>query len=673
MAVHKMLSRMKVKARVLTGFGLVLALLALVAVIGATGMESGTGAMQSYAKVSDNAVRISTLEGTFTEARRNVLVFSDSGQQVNVDAARKAFTEIRKLLPEAIEATVDAKRLENLKAIATLVNGYAGNFEKTADLRVGRDRIVDEVMNVEGKKAQENLRTIVESAKADGDLDAAAQAGQVQEALLLARLEAIRFLGDPQDAIAQTARKQMAEFMAEIKPLEERLRNPKRKVLAKDAEQMAQTYALAFGKVVEDTLKIDKLVNGVMRDQATEIAKLGAETKDSQMTALDKLQADTASSMRQATTTDIILSLVALGVGVVLALVISGSIVTPVQAMTATMTKLAEGDKSVTIPATDNTDEIGEMARAVQVFKESMIRAEQLEAQARAEQQREVERGRKRELLTADFDVMIRRVIAKVDNTVQSVHATSTNLHAAAEETSQQSSAVAAAAEQASSNIQTVASAAEELGASTHEISRRVQDTTRITQEAVDGVQSADQTIDGLSSAAQKIGEIVSLINDIASQTNLLALNATIEAARAGDAGKGFAVVANEVKHLASQTSKATNDIAEQVGGIQTTTKSAVDAIKSVSSAIARVDEVVSSIAAAVEEQNAATQEIVRNVQEAADGNHEVTRNISEVSIAARTTGEMASNMFTVAEELEASGKSLGKHVETFLASVKAV
>jgi methyl-accepting chemotaxis protein len=369
----------------------------------------------------------------------------------------------------------------------------------------------------------------------------------------------------------------------------------------------------------------------------------------------------------------IIISACALALGLVLSYVIARSISVSINAMTSTMTTLASGDKSVDIPATANRDEIGEMARAVQVFKESMIQAERLEAEARAEQEREVARGRKRELLTADFDVMIRRVIAKVDNTVQSVHSTSTSLHAAAEQTSRQSAAVAAAAEEATANIQTVASAAEELGASTHEISRRVQDTTRITQEAVDGVQTADSTVEGLSTAAQKIGEIVSLINDIASQTNLLALNATIEAARAGEAGKGFAVVANEVKHLATQTAKATSEIAEQVGGIQATTQSAVNAIKTVGAAIARVDEVVSSIAAAVEEQNAATQEIVRNVQEAANGNHEVTSNISEVSSAAHLTGEMASNMYKVAENLEESGTSLGKHVETFLSSVKAV
>ena len=358
---------------------------------------------------------------------------------------------------------------------------------------------------------------------------------------------------------------------------------------------------------------------------------------------------------------------------VVLSWLIVRSIVRPLQGITQVMVALSSGDRQVTVPHADGRDEIAAMARAVRVFQQSMIHAEQLEAAARAEQERELERGRRRKTLTDQFDGLIRAVIARLDSAVARVDETSGTLRAAAEQTGAQSARVASAAEEASSNIQTVASAAEELGASTQEISRRVQDTSRISQEAVEFVRSADHTVEGLSRSADMIGEIVNLITDIAAQTNLLALNATIEAARAGEAGKGFAVVANEVKHLASQTAKATGDIAAQVGAIQAATREAVTTIKAVGSAISRVDEVVSSIAAAVEEQNAATHEIVRNVQEAADGNRSVTMNIADVSRAARSTGEMAATMFTVAGELGEAGSSLGRDVETFLAEVTTV
>ncbi|BAE50382.1 methyl-accepting chemotaxis protein [Paramagnetospirillum magneticum] len=673
MALDQTLSRFTVRARIFLGFGLVLLLLALIAIIGANGLSSATDQVEEFSRVSDNTVRVAVLVGDFTEARRNVRNYANEGDAASAKAAREQLAKVRKDIAEITGKTVNPARREALTKMSGEIDGYAANFEKMAEARAAKEKLINEQLSVLGQQAREAMASIVSGAMASGDFEAAAQSSQTQEALMQARLLASRFTSTPTPKLADASRQQMTAFLGLVHSLEERLRDPARKRLAKDAAAQAESYAAAFGQMVDRTMQVEQLANTVMRNEAMEIAKLANQVRTAQVERLDTLKGQTISGMGRATVSGLVVSGAALAVGLLLALLIAGSIVTPVQAMTDTMTKLASGDKTVAIPATENKDEIGEMARAVQVFKDGLIRAEQLEAEARADQEREVARGRKRELLTADFDVMIRRVIAKVDNTVQNVHSTSTSLHAAAEQTSRQSAAVAAAAEQATANIQTVASAAEELGASTHEISRRVQDTTRITQEAVDGVQTADATVEGLSTAAQKIGEIVSLINDIAAQTNLLALNATIEAARAGEAGKGFAVVANEVKHLATQTAKATSEIAEQIGGIQNSTQSAVNAIKTVGAAIGRVDEVVSSIAAAVEEQNAATQEIVRNVQEAANGNHEVTSNISEVSSAAHMTGEMASNMFKVAEVLEESGTSLGKHVETFLASVQAV
>ena len=673
MILAQSLSRFSVKGRIFLGFGVILALLLAVSIIGYTSLGSAEDRTETYAKVSGNTVRVAVITGTFVEARRNARSFANDGDEASATQARALLAGIVKDLPEAINATIDPTRRDNLTKIASLIDAYAATFEKVVTSRKAKDTLVNEQLTALGVQARKTVVDIITSAMADGDYEAAALAGITQGGLMQTRLMVSRFLIANDAKFGEAAKAEMAGFIKSSTELENRLHDPARKRMAHDAAEIAARYSATFDQVITATLDVDTLINTTMRGEANEIAKLSEATRTSQIAALDDLAHSTLAGMKAAKISGLLLSGGAIALGLLLAAIIATSIVSPVVAMTATMTRLASGDKAVTIPATDNKDEIGEMARAVQVFKDSMIRAEQLEAQARAEQDRELGRGRKRELLTADFDVMIRRVIAKVDTAVQNVHSTSASLHAAAEQTSRQSAAVAAAAEEASSNMQTVASAAEELGASTHEISCRVQDSTRITQEAVSGVQTADQTVDGLSTSAQKIGEIVSLINDIAAQTNLLALNATIEAARAGEAGKGFAVVAGEVKHLATQTARATSEIAEQISAIQGSTQNAVEAIKAVGGAISRVDEIVSSIAAAVEEQNAATQEIVRNVHEATNGNHEVTRNISEVSAAADTTGEMASAMYAVAQVLEESGTSLGKHVDTFLNSVKAV
>ncbi|MGQ9369210.1 methyl-accepting chemotaxis protein [Azospirillum sp. ST 5-10] len=338
------------------------------------------------------------------------------------------------------------------------------------------------------------------------------------------------------------------------------------------------------------------------------------------------------------------------------------------------MDRLVKGDLATAVPGTDRRDEVGGMAAAVVVFKDSMIetgrlRAEQEQAKRRADAERRALLG----TLADDFESGVRGSLDALAAASTGMRAISQSMSATAKETSTQATTVAAAAEQASTNVQTVASTTEELSSSISEIGRQVNEATRIAGQAVDEADHTNTTVQGLSAAAHKIGDVVKLISDIASQTNLLALNATIEAARAGEAGRGFAVVASEVKSLANQTAVATEEIAAQVAAMQGATSEAVEAIKSIGGTIGAINTIATAIASAVEEQGAATQEIARNVQEAARGTQEVSSSVVGVNHAAAETGTAANQVLSSAEDLGRRAETLRADVGRFLANIRAV
>lgn len=362
-----------------------------------------------------------------------------------------------------------------------------------------------------------------------------------------------------------------------------------------------------------------------------------------------------------------------LGLGATIALLTARAIARPIQGMTAAMGRLAGGDTSTAILGMGRADEVGEMAEAVQVFKDSMIetdrlRAEQAQSETRAAAQRKTDMHQ----LADRFEDAVGEIIETLSSSSTELEAAAKTLSRTAESTQQRSGMVVAASEEASTNVQSVASATEEMSSSVIEISRQVQDAARIAGAAVDQAQKTNDRVNKLSQAATRIGDVVELINTIAGQTNLLALNATIEAARAGEAGRGFAVVASEVKALAEQTAKATGEISHQITDIQAATQDSVVAIKEISGTIGRISEISSAIAAAVEEQGMATQEISRNVQQAAQGTHEVASNITEVQQGATETGSASSQVLASAQTLSNDSARLKTEVEKFLTTVRA-
>ncbi len=358
--------------------------------------------------------------------------------------------------------------------------------------------------------------------------------------------------------------------------------------------------------------------------------------------------------------------------GVVMLLLTSRSIVTPVRGMTQAMSRIAAGDLTLEVPARDRQDEVGEMAQALQVFKENALQVEQLRREHEEAAVHAAKERRQAMLDMADkFESSVLGVVKGVAASSTEMQSTAKSMSQIAQETSSQAASVAAASTQANANVETVAAATEELSASIGEISSRVAEAAQIADKAAETSNSTAQTVGKLAAASAKIGEVVELINTIASQTNLLALNATIEAARAGDAGKGFAVVASEVKGLANQTAKATEEIAAQISAVQTETNNAVQAINSISQIINQVKDISSSIAAAVEEQGAATKEISNNVQQASQGTREVSTNVVSVTEAATQTGVAAEQVLTTASELAQNADVLRKEVDGFLANIR--
>ncbi len=669
--VREAVAGLTIGTRILGGFGAVLVL--LVAVGGGAWYSAGRTQEGIAAFVDEASIGLhsAAADTAVLAARLAVERFTVFGNEQDAQAFRDHGTVAEHSFAEAKEHTREADAKE-IDGILSLRKDYAAGFASLVELRRQRDEL-DERLTATGETLRALLSEMRTVESQNGDpltLSAISDAG---EQFLLARLDATRFLTLKDPDIAARALKAMAGSKKGLNDLDGLTVAPGQGERLSRAVSLLNDATKGFQQIAALTEEMEALVGVEMAGIGDTIAIRSSAIRAAAAARQDRVAEEATENARTTAQTAALLTVAALLLGFALSWLIARSITRPVMAMAGAMRRLADGDTGVAIPATGRRDEVGAMAGAVAVFRDNLIRSRDLERAAKAMEAQTAEERRTSMMRLADaFEHSVRGIVDGVATSAAQMKDAASTLSTMADRTADQSRVVAAASEETASSVQTVASATEQLSASVGEISRQVTTSTDIVQEAGQEAQRMRATMDALVRAAGEIDHVVDLINTIASQTNLLALNATIEAARAGEAGKGFAVVAGEVKALASQTARATEEIQARVGDIQTATTQALSGIDSIGGTIDRMNEIAGTIAAAVEEQGASTRHIAGNLQQVTHGTSDVSANIAGVRQAAAETGGLAARVLDASQDLSTEAGRMRAEVDRFVATIRA-
>jgi len=691
------MSDWRISKQIYSCVGAVIGLMVLLALISLAATGRLAGAFTDYRAVARQTQLTSLLIEDLSKARLAAFSYRVEASDQKAAVVDASVEEIIAGRDRALELFKDdPAALASLEEVTQSIKQYQDAFALMKGFQAQRETLVPSLKST-GPKARKQLTEIMETAFRDKDPVAAYYAGKVQESVMLARFYTERFLLENKQADLETARARIKTALEFSVTLLSELQNPRRYALAQATVEDLKLYDQTLVEVADVIFQRNALQTGKL----DVLGPLMQEKYQSIFDAAVKTQ-DTIGpqSARTATLSLILVSvigLLAFLVGVFLAVKIGKMISARIIDMASIMSAVAEGDLDKDVPGADRDNELGDMARALDVFKDTgkkarklaqetetarlekeRIEAERAKEEAEAQKlkeatmQAELERQNHINARVKSFTEGVSAIIEKVTSGATALNGSSVEMSDIATTTQQQSTGVASAAEQASANVSSVASAAEELSASLREVTERVQDASNLARDASRDAERTHGIVDGLTAAAKEISTVTTLIQDIAEQTNLLALNATIEAARAGDAGKGFTVVASEVKTLAAQTGKATEDIARQIDKMQQVTQQAVDAINGINSSVTRIDESASAVAAAAEEQSAVTAEISSSVQQVATGTRDVTQNIVSVSERATQTGEIATTVRDASDQLNADAQRLNQLVEAFVEDMKA-
>jgi methyl-accepting chemotaxis protein len=668
---------LKLRGQILAGFAVVILVAGVIAAQGLWGMRSIDRSFDAYAELAEDSALVSDLRGDIVEsmlAVRSWLRTKDPAVKEKIMGLRAAVdTKIAKAQTEI----VDPDRAQKIDQIDQTIDHFNAGFDRIVELIDRRNDLVLNDMDAIGPEVRKKLTEIADGGYVNGDYPSASEAGFANQHLLLARLYASKFLLNNEAADAQRVGAEFQKLQDRLANLGDEttdigIQNPARRAVLAEVVEMVPRYRAAFEGAREAIVERNGIIEETIVADGRKIE--AAATAIQQGVLAEERALKKATKAKKATMQTLMLAVAVGGValGIAVAWLLGGKISAGVRSITDAMTQLASGARAVEIPGRGRADEIGEMADALDVFKTNAEKQLAMAEQQQAEAERKAEEAERVQQATQRFRGDVDQILDTLSSSSTELEATASTLSATATETSHQTDNVATASEQASANTQTVAASTEELAASIHEVSSQVEKAAGIAERADQQARGAMTKVEEVKAGADAVTRVIQLISDIAEQTNLLALNATIEAARAGEAGKGFAVVAGEVKNLAQQTARATDEVSAEIERMRGSVQEAVPAMEQVAGIVREMNEISGVVASTATQQAAATEEITRNVQQAAQGAQEVAGNVQGLREGAQASSAGSEQVLSSAGALAQQASELRTAVDAYVREVAA-